>query len=236
MTFYISRFERMKLIKGFIRSSTHLFLVIALLQLSCCDKSKNITECQGYLEYPPMLKDICLFKDSSYWIYKEKNSGLIDSISTIGVWRDEHWPKKETGTKDCPCYEIFASGYKSSYYNLQYDFQMDAIYDGNPINRDRLSFQVIYRQNATSKSEYRFNTLGYDSLLQGVGALEAKYTKFKDVTVLGTKYNNPIYFYYSNPTPYDWIQSAYYVPHVGIVKYEHEDGKVWELVRYEIKQ
>ena len=49
-------------------------------------------------------------------------------------------------------------------------------------------------------------------------------------------YNDIIYLYYPIANTDDWIRKIYYAKHIGVVKFEEENGRVWELIRHKVKQ
>ena len=215
-----------------------IFLLITCLYNSCKKEPKN---CVGFVPYPQMVKDYLLFKDSSYWIYQDSASGVIDSFwVSNNKSTNEDWPYKVTRTKNTPCYEVF--GFKlNKMLNNKYE---DVIFQPPAVSNEQLqkygnSFEVIFRLNKNNnyiKEEYRFYIIGYDSFDRynsfGIGIIG----KRKSMEIRNIEFNDILFVEYNPSNSHDWVKRIYYSKHIGCIKFEDEDGKVWDLIRYKTKQ
>ncbi len=213
-------------------------ILITLLYNSCKKEPKS---CVGFVPYPQMVKDYLLFKDSSYWIYQDSASGVIDSFwVSNNVSTNKDWPYKITGTKNTPCYENF--GYRlNNMLNEKYE---DIIFQSIAKSNDKIEkyghrFEVIFRltkNNNYIEEEYRFNIKGYDSFSKynsfGIGIIG----KRKSMEIKNIEFNDILFVEYNPSNSNDWVKRIYYSKNIGCIKFEDENGKVWDLIRYNVKK
>ncbi len=202
-----------------------------------CKKEPVPTECNGYMEYPQIMKDYFLFKDSSYWIYKDTATGALDSFWVLDYEKQSYWPYKEAGTRKCPCYEIFNYKIKRNSISKTQEIYLQSYYRNLGKEKETYNAKFILRaNNSVHKNEERFTTIGYDSIWNETPVEGGYIYKLSKIEVNSVTYNDIQFLYYPNPNPYDWVRRIYYAKYIGAIKFEDEDGRVWELVNYKVKQ
>lgn len=189
------------------------------------------------MEYPQIMKDYFLFKDRSYWIYKDSATGILDSFWVEDYVKESYWPYKEAGTRKCPCYEVFNYKIKR---NFTYSFQkiyFESYFRNEGKENEQYYIRFDLKSNSTTYNrENRFVTKGLDSIWNETPVFGGYIKQLKKILVNNLTYNDIQFLYYPNPNPSDWVRRIYYAKYIGAIKFEDEDGRVWELVNYKVKQ
>jgi hypothetical protein len=210
-------------------------LILPLVQVMSCKDTKKITACIGYVEMPKMFKDYFLFQDSSYWIYKDSISGDIDSIYSKEMRKEDLWPYKVVGTKDCPCYESYYYNFYSSFQGTQ-RVKLQSYFSKNPIDLTKENFVYNITLANSNKIEDRFVTIGYDSISPETPVIGGYIKKLDSFEVGGISFGETLQLYYPSINPSDWVREIYYTRNIGITKFRDNYNHVWELIKYKIKQ
>lgn len=213
-----------------------LGLLLMLLTASRCKKDKPITHCQGYVACDPFMKALFLFKDSSYWIYRDSVSGDIDSVWSWNYRRKEYWPHAEVASSNSPCFEQFGYALSHSYRNLVEGQKIYYIYQKNPVNYDKLNYVFEIASEFRNVYQQRFIFSTKDSFWPFPSYGEGNVGRLSELKVRDTVYKTLVYLSYPSPNGSDWVKRIYYAKNVGVVKYEDDNGGVWELVRYKVRQ
>jgi hypothetical protein len=218
----------------------NIFLTVSNGCDGCKDEEPQPTKCNGYIEFPQLLKDYFLFKDSSYWIYKDSVTGTLDSFWVIDYKKESYWPYRITGTRYCPCYEILEYKIKkSNYYKMErvflQPFHFNTVKESD--QRYFVRFDLINNSNSQLfKTEDRFISIGIDSIFNETPNVGGYIYKLHQIEVNNKLYFDIQFLNYPNSNPYDWVHRIYYAKNIGAIKFEDEDGRVWELVRHHVKQ
>jgi hypothetical protein len=213
----------------------YFLLLIFFLFAESCKDTKKISSCIGYVEMPKMFKDYFLFQDSSYWIYKDSISGDIDSIYSKEMRKEDLWPYKVVGTKDCPCYESYYYNFYSSFQGTQ-RVKLQSYFSKNPIDLTKENFVYNITLANSNKIEDRFVTIGYDSISPETPVIGGYIKKLDSFEVGGISFGETLQLYYPSINPSDWVREIYYTRNIGITKFRDNYNHVWELIKYKIKQ
>lgn len=219
---------------------TFLILLLPLI-LSACKRDpiicvyEPIDETAIYL-VEQKLKNHFVFKPGSWWVYKEKNTGITDSVyvdSMIASWRvginscmerDGNVPEDTVSLEEEINTFITSTHYQRSFQNM-----VDA--------RNQVFLNLKYLKI------YDFFMLkdGADNPFTDIQELDTIYSGayiFTNVLKV-TKERSVIYLepdaqgYYQ---PSDTM-SYYFAPNAGLVKRENlSESEVWELVNYNVQQ
>mgnify|MGYP001273056805 CR=1 FL=1 len=209
-------------------------ILITLLYNSCKKEPKS---CVGFVPYPQMVKDYLLFKDSSYWIYKDSATGTLDSFWVKDYEKQSYWPYKETGTRDCPCYEEYKYKINRVFTDNVQEIRLQSYHYNKGKEKEKFYGEFVLRGiNYFYRSEKRFSTVGYDSIWNETPVKGGYIFKLPKIEINNKTYIDIQFLNYPSPNPYDWVRRIYYAKNIGCIKFEDENGKVWELIRYKIKQ
>ncbi len=218
-------------------TSISIWSLIAIALLLCCNKPYDGGFLPGPLpcsdsntiKLPSDMMSRMYFKDSTYWIYEDSVSHIIDS-----VWVDESslitTKKFERFIIDKKCYDYFnydqysnINGKKSfsCYPNYIHDESKfsDVYFNIKIIDTSTANYNTLFRM----KGDKYLNDGRY-KLIENLDYLNVKQNVFKDV----------LHFKDISNT-FEHLD-AYYAPHFGIVKYRSKSGRVWELLRCHINQ
>lgn len=219
----------------------YILIVVVLNTARGCDGcSDEPKQCNGYVEYPQLMKDYFMFKDSSYWIYQDSISGDIDSFWVTDFKRfDNEWPYYETGTKNTPCYEFIRYDIKRKLYpKLKERVYLNGIYQRNNLenltsyyNTHELSYLGSNIKNARRITSYRRDSIRSETYYEDGFVIKLTNYKLRNFV-----FDNVLFLYYPNISSDDWVRKIYYSKNIGVIKFEDEYDKVWELIRYKIKQ
>lgn len=208
-------------------------LAICVIFNACKKRNEN---CNGFVEYSSIMKDYLLFKDSSYWIYKDSVTGIMDTTEVFNYSRKDIWPYKETGNKDCPCYETFYYQLKSKYQMAQV-VQLSVIPMNNPVDRNGLIFEFDHGiLDKSNKWFIRFVSKGDESIMNETPVESGYINRFDSMMVHNIVYKDIIYLYYPKIVYSDNVRNIAYAKNIGAVKYTDDKGRVWELVNYKVVQ
>ncbi len=202
-----------------------LLLSVSILFLQCH------TESSYYLPISSELKTYLDYKEGSYWIYKNPESGIEDSTfvrnyskydSTIvyQLRRDMF-----VGTTE----DVAATREEISY-------SQNLITENGKITLRSFSFQDYGRDQDYeaffSSDSIGFTLFGLNKSNQIEGLMGASASIVSSIVVNNTTYYEVLKcdFYYS-----DWsIQNIYIKKGIGIIKFELKDNSTRELVRYNV--
>lgn len=211
-------------------------LIIPLLIINSCKEEKKETICTDVntLKIPQEIKDRFFFKDSSYWIYKDSISGQIDSswvaYSNIGISNNE----KRAPSSKGKCFE-------GAFYEVKSTIQKNYGFFLNPSFSDKntkfedeyfyLLIDFIVNQTKISFSRIRYKGNILDSINFENGIIK----KLNEIKIKDKTYSDIVYLFYPINS-IDVYKKAYYANKIGIIKFEDNEGRVWELIRYKIHQ
>lgn len=220
---------------------TILMLFIALFLVSSCRKDKSISYCNLHPEDCVDIQEVkkyFYFKEGSYWVYQEQNSGLIDSVYVFETYND-------------PSTYYFSTKLYSSYDGYYYRFwpKIGAVVDSGLVEKSKRS-TIIYKSKAkpgdfVSESECFLFYPKIGDWTYSDGGYPYGYNNKLTVSDIydSIGITNKIFFeaitLYEEHTASEEKQSTfhYYVKTVGLVKKELIDSnQIWDLINYNIVQ
>lgn len=210
-----------------------LFAFIACLIFSCNHKrhqSKD-TECTKLnTTYLPVdAKARFSFLHGTWWVYKS-NTNLKDSVYSIATSNIlvRAYVKNEGATDKC-----HENGYTSIQSSVRGYLNTGLVNHYTDSENYADQTFAIQESNGTNFTVYRFELKGNTYLTNQEGGI----VTFEDsvVTSYDTLYN-ALHLSYPTTSHLDYIQDGWYVKNIGLVKYIHKDGTIWELYNYHIKQ
>jgi hypothetical protein len=178
------------------------------------------------------------FKEGTYWIYKNIETGELDSM---WVWSGENSisrvnPKWYTKGLN-KCYETFSYLVKNKNYNNNSYYsgigviihptdgfkRLDELFEiteTSPLNNFRGDYRIASRGNQY-ETQSEAEIIIIDSLVSTQGNI------FKDIVQLE----------YPNGNTNDINSKMFYAKNIGLIKFERSSDKsIWELIRYKINQ
>ncbi len=222
-----------------------IILSICLMCFTQCKKDVAPTPIT-YTNYTPnqTIKDYCIFKTGTYWVYKDSTSGKLDSVWVYHYNQTtDTFKKTQTDIYYCPVYlyRTFSSKYRSNNY-VEFNTAFEVNENLNLIYEsviDSTGFIGMYVKAFSPFTINRQQGEGIDvcTLEQNIDSLFGiggnkfksvlKYTHTQD-------YSN---YYFINYQHFENKTNTYFAPHIGMVRKEVPDSNiVWNLIRYHIVQ
>ena len=226
----------------------HLKIYILLLALPClalqCNKDDDDkNDPKDVTRLSEEFKSYAYFKEGSWWVYKELNSGNLDSAYIIrSDILTEHLPEKSGGpaTLEHLSIRLVREVYDNNLdtlilegYPMYNKNSNEDLHEGNRVCR---LIRTIYKYNITSNliiytppdTNYRIkgNEMHIKTFLDSIH-LQGKV--YHDVFV--TKHPGR-----QGEETNELIKSDYYAKNVGLIKRVYWDGRVKELLRYNVEQ
>ncbi len=223
-----------------------MILVIVMCFTQC--KKDVATTPAVYTNYTPnqTIKDYCIFKTGTYWVYQDSTSGKLDSVWVYQYSQTtDTFKKTQTDIYYCPVYlyRTFSSKYRSNNYvqfNTAFEVQngRNIILEGVIDSTGSIGDYVKAFSPFTLNLQQGFYTSGdVATLLQSINILIGingntfsnvyKYSHTKDCSN----------YYFINYQHFENKTNTYFAPHIGIVRKEVPDSNiVWNLIRYHIVQ
>jgi len=195
-----------------------ILILFSILITSCKKKQAVVTD---YI--PSELKEYALFQPGSFWIYKNENTGKIDST---------YISKK-------PEFD----NYSASYDNNTITELCQVFYDGSFLFKTNLSpsiYDILF-------TDYGFEAINSRSfqpnqLFQLNGATTLKYFPLVD----SMKFDNNTFhnvfvtqWQYINLQRDTFKNTSYFVKKVGLIKFNHKEPNAdttWHLINYKAVQ
>lgn len=215
------------------------FFVAFALFLKACQPDPDIPDpgCNGCTQYHVSdVKNWLYFQPGTYWIYKEENSGAIDSVYVTSDTYDDGNP--ESAFFRC---ETF-----SSYYQYYFNYLSDnSSTCNNTFWGEKIC--VLIRRNRTRPGNYVGETItffyrpkvgDYRYTWNNTGSITSV-ENFLDSLVIDSSvyYQVPVMKETINITEGRQPTRFYFAEHIGITKKELIDSnQVWKLIRYNIIQ
>jgi hypothetical protein len=221
-------------------------LVLLFINIQCSktppdtNMQSTVTTCDSAntVLIPADMKARFYFKEGTYWIFKNIESGEIDSIwvyiSNNGIGPIS---KKIHAYGWNKCYESFIyemhnKTYSQNNYYVNFGISLFPK-DGNNLNNELFGIQQLSPMN-NYKGSYHIYIEGEKySNEQGADI------NFMDsiVTDENITYKNILNIYYPNGTSNDIYSNMYYAKNIGLVKFiRSNDNSTWELIRYNVNQ
>ncbi len=235
-------------IQSFSHLSIHkLKFFVLILALPClalqCDKDDENNKPKDVTRLSEEFKSYAYFKEGSWWVYKELNSGNLDSAYIIrSDILEEFLPQKSGGPANLEHLSI------TMVRNIYNERQDTIIIEGYPMynsnnnddlyNGERICrlIRTIYRHGVSSNLLlYTPVSTNYKINENGVYIRKT----LDSITIQGKTYHDV--FITKHPgrqggETNELIKSDYYAKNVGLIKRIYWDGRVKELLRYNVKQ
>lgn len=221
---------------------TFIFLLLTCLLfpfLQNCGTTDTPTyECTPdiTIPFPQDALDRFYFKTGTWWVYEEiNNPGVEDS-----VWVEKSYgiseipdPKDYGRTKTKKCYDYHHVEIRSDRFGLlACNFRTGAVVEGFDYDSE------FFRVTKTGEMANYITTC--IASLNGNTYRPENCNKNKvnmvDTLTTPTKIYTNILLVEKDKGTMDFMDVAWYVKNVGLVKFEKADGSEWELVRYTIVQ
>lgn len=199
-----------------------LFLPMLILLSGCPAKKDPAPE----FSISSNMKKCIRFGDGSYWIYKNTESELIDTVKVVFTEYfkiDNHYNiDKDKVYSDLEYYyDYYNVTYESSYFKSEYDGSTGSIVTTYS------EFHPLYPVISTIYHDNIKNEFELDS-----GVLKREL--IDELTLNGLTFNNVKKFYSTENQHPKKIKYSFFVPEIGLIKKEFYDGNIWELVDYKI--
>ena len=205
-----------------------LFLVPLLLLNVNCRKKKEV-----HYFLPEKIRELVMFKDGAYWVYKEQGSGDLDS-----VWQVNHEDKVHEGG---------GNKYNYHYHDISVNYSRKPPSSGNSSKKNFTVYSLIYTAPNRPNEDYHSvemwmknsqwgqeTILGYPFGKKTHSNIRIEDSFFNELWVAGKSYSNVVRVYSFTRRLYQNIYS-YYAPHFGLIRTDElTSGKIWELVRYKV--
>lgn len=210
----------------------HLFIAIILIGINACKKDKpTICSSENTLYIPSDAVKRFYFKDSSYWIYQDSASGLIDSLwvsdSKIVIGNLEKINPSSSGK----CFESFSISLNSKFID-KYEIYVGGVSSALETPYEKEIFEIRYIKKGYFLDEFNLKNNQYE-------LLDSEYGKvyfLNAANLNNVTYDNVLVnINYNALGNYIYLE-AYYVKHKGLVKYKLKDGSVWNIKKMNIKQ
>ena len=236
-----------------MKTTRFLLLGLSLLLLSQCWWKKDDPAPPTTIALPQGLKELALFRNGTYWVYRNEQTGELDSVSVSGFEHDTMDVEKPS-----PPHKLWYRQENFRYVTtssltgqrLQYHGLMHCslgAYDPNDachvVNR-RLVQPGISEGVSADYLLYR-PVVGARTSSPYSGSVDSETTVVETLptlTVQGQQYRDVVHMHVSNnPTELPWgSHSDYYIaPGAGLVRRETNQGNPavrWDLVRKHIVQ
>ncbi|MBW7845603.1 MAG: hypothetical protein H3C45_08175 [Bacteroidia bacterium] len=186
---------------------------------------------------PEDMKARFYFKEGTYWIYKNINTGETDSM---WVWLSQNKieptnPKiSQKGLNKC--YEWFSFQTRNKLYINEYYSNISS--GSRPKDGNNLNDEHIYIKEFSPLNNYRG-----DFRIEIKGSTYETQTDaeilFEDsiLTEENLIYKNILNLKYPSTNTNDIYSDMYYAKNIGLVKFvRSNDNSTWELIRYKINQ
>jgi len=211
------------------------FLLAATVFIGCKCK-KNIepdTVCTdaNTIKIPQDAKDRFFFLNGSYWIYKDSLSNLTDSVWVTESLVDNVNREKENPFSKGKCFELCTYTVNSTLQNIYGSgINASATKTGTAYNNEY--FYLIYGSPLIDFSRLRYRGVLMDTFNFEGGIVST----IDSLSIDNVIYRDIILVSYAKQS-IDPLKRIYYANKIGIVKFEERtNGKVWELIRYNIEQ
>ena len=211
-------------------------LLLLLQAVSCKRPDDKKLDCNNNtMQLPQMAKDYFLFKDGSYWVYKNTITQQQDSFYVTDF-------KNLTG--DNTQYK-YGNTLKRCYEMYEYKMKGNLIggmkcvsYPNFPNNDLQFATQTFfideYNNKITGQQYSKFTFIG-DSLLRSDFVLGSTINLLDSLGVSGKFYYNIISQRNAN-LGIDYAKVSYYAKNIGLIKFTTNDNQTYELIKYHINQ
>ena len=201
-----------------------------------------------YTTYTPnqTIKDYCIFKTGTYWVYKDSASGKLDSVWVYQYSQTTDTLKKtQTETYYCPVYlyRTFSSKYRSNNYvefNTAFEVQnnlnlvLESVIDSTGFIGQ---YVKVFSPFIINRAQSFYTSSDVCTLQQNINNLTGINSNFFSNVYKYSHTKDCSNYYFINYQHFENKTNTYFAPHIGMVRKEVPDSNiVWNLIRYNIVQ
>lgn len=186
------------------------------------------------IPFPQDALDRFYFKSGTWWVYEEiNNPGMEDSVWVIMNQKNTSSPDESVfgQINTQKCYDNHITSTKSARFGeIKCWMQIKDPYDGFDYSKE---FFEIIEQPKGSEPIYRLTLEGKN--YKNENSYGDKISLIDSISTQLYTHYNALHFE-KTQSLFDYLQEAWYIKNIGLVKFERVDGSEWELVRYSIVQ
>ena len=224
--------------KTIVQIANLLFTSAMLFWLHSCEKPKSepspISCTNNTMPLPQMAKDYFLFKDGSYWVYKNTITQQQDSfyVSDFKNLTGDNSQYKY-GNKLKRCYEFYS--YKlSTTIGITIGIGILPSFPNNDLSFQNQPFFINETNSITGQLYPKAEFVG-DSLYRTNYVLDGIVMIIDTIEIDTQTFNNVLYF--NNPNGgINYVTDSYYAKNIGLIKFTTNDNQTYELIKYHINQ
>jgi|GEM_PF-2317358 len=228
-----------KSIQGFKRVFLAALAFFAMLGLHNCGGPDTPTyECTPDITvpFPQDALDRFYFKTGTWWVYEEiNNPGMEDSVwvTKNEVITEPPNPKIYGKINTRKCYSAYYVHIVNSRYgSLLIKMGISSPFDGFDYEKEFFGVGAI--GELSNNIDLCIANLDGDSYREK-NCDDNRISIDNSIMVQSQQYHEALHLLKDKGT-WDYLDEAWYVRHIGLVKYKRADGSEWELVRYNIVQ
>lgn len=206
-----------------------------------CNKPEPVEQGpQPYEEFEQEFLRYWFFPEESYWVYEDKDSGLVDTaiVSYTDRKEDSHLFMGDADETEGPRYLLFITHSNLDLYGNSWE---ESRLGGYSVNREDWILFLNYTDFGPHDFYDNYIVFEYpyvdgDSVNLDTRILETKTLSLDAGDFEKTVHINVRILSFYDLDEGDYITDLYLAPDVGIVKYETARGYTMELIDYEIAQ
>jgi hypothetical protein len=210
-------------------------LLLLLQAVSCKSPDDKKLDCNNNtMQLPQMAKDYFLFKDGSYWVYKNTITQQQDFfyVSDFKNLTGDNSQYKY-GNKLKRCYEFYS--YKlSTTIGITIGIGILPSFPNNDLSFQNQPFFINETNSITGQLYPKAEFVG-DSLYRTNYVLDGIVMIIDTIEIDTQTFNNVLYF--NNPNGgINYVTDSYYAKNIGLIKFTTNDNQTYELIKYHINQ
>lgn len=209
-----------------------MLIILFMMNSSSCRKVNKPTICtpENTVRIPEDAVNRFFFKDSSYWIYQDSASGLIDSVWVYGFNYGSGNLEKIDPSSKGKCFEAFTVKFNSKF--RKYDMHVACVGSASGTLYENEGFRINYMEDGLSKDG--FNMKGYKYLMWDIDDGDVHIIDSSSYN--GTLYKNILVNSNKGVLGNYYFLESFYIPKIGLIRYRLTNNSVWNIIRYNIKQ
>ncbi len=180
------------------------------------------------------IKDYCVFKNDSRWIYQEENSGDLDTMTVYESINFTVDPDNKFFTFESFDYRLKSSvlGYDiNSFYIFQIHLQLE-------VNLEKSWCYAFgpYTSGTAPVEYFEANDTG-EVVVRYANSNGIKYLSYHDsLAIEGKQYYKVKVFEHLSSTGPKGPRKIYWSKYIGRIRYEFFNGEVWNLIEHKVIQ
>jgi len=210
-----------------MKISLNLVILCLIVLLNDCKEKERET-----ISIDEVTNSYCDFKIGSWWIYKEENSGKIDTLRIVDYKKGiESSPEfAEVDFEYTLMHTSYTSNYtdtpplKKTLIKISADYYIPFNKKTFVIEKSNFSDQYVY---------YSLDSVGEKCPNTNV---ITEFESFRDSVQIVSKYYYEVRIYTFGKEPVDFAVSKriYWAKNIGKIRFETYGGEVWNLVDYHV--